>query len=223
MKNSAFKQNLEYIQYDDVIKLREIKSQHELNLDKLNIPLKTANEYVVVMQDFLESLGFNTDRIEKFESRSRDGFIPHSHNKGGIEAITYRDVNSCCQDTGFEKTDSVLSKYADYNLKDFAENNKLDVLTYGNWTDEQRELYYEYENESDDTVQFQARIMFTSETSANIDFYVSASDTPYHRKSDDKLELDVNFKSPAGLKRKLASILKNEFVGRFSANVKEGF
>lgn len=225
MKTSdlEFKKNLESITYEDVLKMRQAKEKHALKLDELEIDLKTANEYVEVIKDFLSELNFNEDRIEAFECRRRDGFIPHSHNKGGLEGVTYRDEYSCSQNTGFENADAVLAKYSDYNLENFAAENGLDKDKYSDWTDDQREEFSQYEAESEDTVQFQARVMFTSETTANVDFYVSASDTPYHRQSDDKLELEIEFKTPAGLKRKLKSILKNDFVKCLATNIREGF
>ena len=218
-----FKADMDSITMDDINALREAKAKHAIKLDDLDLTLKVANEYVSVMTEFLESIGFSSDRIDAFESRRRDGYIPFSHNKGGIQGICYRDQYSCCQDTGFENTDAVLAKYSNYNLESFAKDRGLDVSKYSEWTEKHLEDWYEYEQSDEDTVQFQARIMMTSETTANVDLYVSASDTPYHRESDDKLELTIEFKTPAGMRRKLNAILKNAFVQTLSKNVKEGF
>jgi hypothetical protein len=149
--------------------------------------------------------------------------FPHSHNKGGIEGIAYRDQYSACENTGFENTDAVLVKGTEYDIQWFAEENKLDANAYSDWTEAQREACDEARHNGDDTIQFQARIMFTSETTANVDFYVSASDSPYHRTSDDKLELEIEFKSPAGMKRKLQAILKHDFVKCLQTNLREAF
>lgn len=219
-----FKKQVDSISYADVLKIRETKQKHALDLESLEIPLKVANEYVVVMQDFLESLNFSVDRITAVECRRRDGFIPYSHNHGGLDGYAYRDQYSACQSTGFDNTDTVLMKNSDYNLKMFLEDHpELKDVDYCDWSNDVQDEYSNYESESDDTIQFQARVMFTSETTANIDFYVSASDSPYHRSSDDKLELEVEFKTPAGLARKLKAILKNDFVKCLSRNVSEGF
>lgn len=219
-----FKNNVDSITYDDVLALRERKAKHAIDLETLEIPLKIADQYVEVITDWLTyDLNFSKDRVDSIECRRRDGFIPFSHNNGGLEGITYRDQVSCCQHTGFKNTDAVLVKYSEYNLKSYAEDNTLDVSKYNDWTDEQRESFYEYENEDDSTVQFQARVMLTSETTANVDFYISASDAPYHRQSDDKLELEIKFKTPAGMKRELKKLLKNKFVARLAQNVREGF
>jgi hypothetical protein len=69
-----------------------------------------------------------------FECRRRDGFFPHSHNKGGIEGIAYRDQYSACENTGFENTDAVLVKGTEYDIQWFAEENKLDANAYSDWT-----------------------------------------------------------------------------------------
>lgn len=223
MSSNTFKAQLDSIKYEDILKLRQAKEKHPIKLEDLEMSLKTGNEYIEVMRDFLESIGFSSDRIDSFECRRRDGYFPHTYNKGGLEGITYRDQYSACENTGFSNTDAVLSRYRDYSIECFAEENSLDPKTYADWTDEQREACHEFESNNDDTIQFQARIMMTSETTANVDLYVSASDSPYHRSSDDKLELEIEFKSPAGMKRKLNSILKHVFVKCFASNIKEAW
>lgn len=218
---TQFKQNLDSIQYSDVLKLRETKARHALKLEELELTLKQADEYVEVMRDFLDDLNYSADRIESFECRRRDGYFPHSYNMGGLEGICYRDAYSTCENTGFVGADNALNRGYEYDLETFLEDRKLDALDYDN--EAQLTEFDEYRQSGEDTVQFQARIMMTSETTANVDFYVSASDSPYHRKSDDKLELTIEFKSPAGMKRKLASILKQDFVTRFERNIREAF
>jgi hypothetical protein len=199
------------------------KLEHPIKIEALDIPVKKADKYVEVIRDFLEQLSFNEDRVEAFECRSRDGFSPYSYNNGGLQGITYRDANSSRYDLGFPKAEAILEKYSDYTLECFCTENNLDKNTYGDWDDDQREKFYEYESSGDDTVQFMARVMMTSETSAQVDFYVSASDTPYHRTSDDKLELDIRFKTPSEMRKKLAVILKKTFVQKFKRNVREGY
>jgi hypothetical protein len=222
MRTSEFKKQVESIQYSDVLALRKAKETHALKLEDLEIRLEVANEYVEVMRDFLSELGFSDERIDSFECRHRDGYSPYSHNKGGIEGIAYRGQTDCCQNTGFENTDEVLERNSNYLLETFAKENGLDVSKYDGWTDEQLNNWWEYERSDEDTVQFQARIMFTSETTANVDLYVSASDSPYHRRSDDKLEIEIEFKSVNGLKQKLNRLKKNAFVARLAKNVREG-
>lgn len=221
MKQSQFKADMDSITYADVLKVRELKAKHAIDLESLDMPLKLGNEYVEVMREFLDSLSYSSERIDSFEWRGRDGFIPHSWNHGGLQGITYRDQYSACEQTGFENTDAVLAKYYQYDVDSFCDDNGIPKGT--TLTDEQDEKLNEYRQNGDETIQFQARIMMTSSTTANVDFYVSASDSPYHRSSDDKLELEIEFKSPAGMKRKLATILKHAFVQCLKRNVREGF
>ncbi len=219
--DNQFKQNLESITYEDVIELRDAKKSHPIKLDDLNIDLKTADQYVEVMTEFLSALNFTSDRIDAFECRSRTGFFPHSHNKGGIEGICYRDVYSTWENTGFEGTDAALKRGYEYVLECFLDDNK--TIQKDSMSESDLEKFDEYRLSDEDTVQFQARVMMTSETTANVDLYVSTSDSPYHRTSDDKFEIEIEFKSPAGMKRKLNALLKNNFVQCLASNVKEGF
>lgn len=195
--------------------------KHAIKLEDLELTLKQADEYIEVMREFLEELNYSSNRIDSFECRRRDGFFPHSHNKGGLEGICYRDQYSACENTGFENTDKVLERGYKYDLESFLEDRKITELDYDN--DSQLQDFDEYRQSSDDTIQFQARIMMTSETTANVDFFVSASDSPYHRSSDDKLKIEIEFKSPVGMKRKLNALLKNSFVKCLANNVREGF
>lgn len=222
MSDTEFKAKIDSITYADILKLRETKAKHALKLDDLDIPLHVANEYVDVITEFLDGLNFSSDRIEAFECRSRSGYIPFSHNKGGLEGIAYRDQYSACENTGFKGTDAALARGYKYDLECWMEENKHPSTDSMN--DADFEAFDEWRQNSDqDTIQFQARVMLTSETTANVDFYVSASDSPYHRKSDDKLELSIEFKSPAGLKRKLKTIARHAFVQKLACNVREGF
>lgn len=222
ISDAQFKADLDSITYDDILKLREAKTNHALKLEDLELTLKQADGYIEVMREFLEELNYSSDRIDSFECRRRDGYFPHSYNKGGLEGICYLPQTFLPNgNTGFKNTDEVLERGYKYDLESFLEDRKLTELDYDN--DSQLQDFDEYRQSSDDTIQFQARIMMTSETTANVDFYVSASDSPYHRSSDDKLEIEIEFKSPAGMKRKLAAILKRDFVKCLKNNVREGF
>jgi len=220
-KYDQFKKNVDSITFAEIVKMRELKSKHALKLEDLEITLKVANEYLEIMRAFLEELSFGRDRIGPFECRSRDGFISFSHNKGGLEGVCYRDQYSACENTGFEKTDIVLEKSSEYDRECFFKDKGIPKNTI--LSEEQENDLAEYSQDSDDTIQFQARIMFTSETSANVDFYVSASDSPYHRSSDDSFETSINFKTPNGLKKKLNALKKHPFVICMKKNVRGGF
>lgn len=105
---------------------------HAIKIEDLELSESQANEYIEVMREFLDALNFSSDRIEAFECRRRDGFIPHWYNKGGLEGICYRDQYSACENTGFENTDKVLERGYKYDLESFLEDRKLTELDYDN-------------------------------------------------------------------------------------------
>jgi hypothetical protein len=195
---------------------------HAIKIENLEMNEQLADQYAEVIKDFLSSLEFSDDRIESLESRRRDSFIPHSYNCGGFEAIAYdSQFHAQFESTGFENTDKVLNKYYDYDLKSWLEENNKPADY--KMTQSDYESLDEYRQSDDATVQFQARVMMTSDTTASVDFYVSVINTPYHRSSDDNLELEIKFKTPAGMKRQLIKLLKNDFVRNLKANVRGGY
>jgi hypothetical protein len=55
-----------------------------------------------VVRDWLQSLeldhhhiAFDAGRIEELECRARDGFWPHSHNRGGFDLMYMTDLDAC--------------------------------------------------------------------------------------------------------------------------------
>lgn len=200
--------------------------KHAFKIEELEMPLEIANKYEEVIRHFLYDLGFSNAQMSGFECRRRDGFIPHSYNYGGIEGIAYRDQYGAGADTGFENTDEKLAQYQDQMRSCWIADNKgasPETLVSESMSDADWEALDEYCREGEDTIQFQVRVMLTSETTANVDLYVSCSDSPYHRKSDDKMELEIEFKSPAGMREKLAAILKSDFAKCVRQNLKEAF
>lgn len=216
-----YKKQLDSIEYSDVLALRNKRESHILKLERMpSLTIERADEYVQIIKDWLQDdLGYSSDRVDSCECRRRDGFIPHSYNLGGLQARAYRDQYSACESTGFEETDKALTRAYDYDLEYYVEENEGRKPE----TEDALEAFDEYRRDSEDTIEFQARVLFTSETTANVDFYVSASDSPYHRKSDDRLEIEIEFKSPAGLKRKLRSLLKRDFVQCLITNIREAW
>ena len=90
--------------------------------------------------------------------------------------------------------------------------------------DDMRERFDEYRRSDDDaTVLFGLDMMLLSDTELNLRFTVCAKDSPYHRKFDDLISIDISFKSIAGLKQKLARVLKRQDVKTFSSNLNEAY
>lgn len=196
---------------------------HSIKIEDLDINRAQADLIENELYEFLSNLGFHDDRIEPLECRSRDGFIPYSHNKGGLGADAYRDQYSCCEDTGFENTDKTLEKYRDYDTSSFLYDKKIDIETV-EWTEELSEELDEYRREdSEATVNFNVKLMLTSETTLDVNCYVDAKDAPYHRTFDDKFKTTIEFKSIAGLKQKLKRLEKNDFIRTLKQNLREAF
>ena len=192
---------------------------HALKLEELNLKINKANKIVAVLNEFLTDLEFDQERIEPIECRRRDGFIPYSHNKGGLQAISYIDqVHAEVEKTGFINTDKTLDKYYENDLKSFLEDNKLNELT-----EEDYESFDDYRSSGNDTVMFSAQLVLNDDNNLTIFLDVSAKDSPYHRQYDDRLEFKVNFKTVKSLQKQLADILLDENVLTFKANISEAW
>lgn len=195
--------------------------QHCLKIEDLNIKVTTADKIVATLKNFLiDDLNFSLDRVTELESRTRDGFIPHSHNKGGIEAVGFRMQND--DGTGFENADATLEKYRQYDLECFAKDNSLSLDAV--WTEEQLEKFDDYRNnDSESTVLFSADLMLTSENELNVRLCVCVKDAPYHRQYDDKIEVDLEFKNITDLKKQLKTLAKRQDVELFAENVSDSY
>lgn len=189
---------------------------HALKIEDLKISEKKANSLYNAIFDFMVELGFNTERIEALECRRRDGFIPHSWNKGGLQALAHYDMYSAaCNGTGFKNTDATLNTYYSHGIKELGrdrieECKKLGQDRIEEWFDQ-------------DSVLLSLDIMFTSTNEVNLRFCVCAKDSPYHRQYDDLIDIDIEFKNVTDLKAKLKKVLKNKQVKLFSQNLMDSY
>lgn len=192
---------------------------HALKLEELDLKINKANKIVAVLNEFLTDLEFDQERIESIECRRRDGFIPYSHNKGGLQASSYIDqIRAEIEKTGFKNTDKTLDKYYENDLKSYLTDNNLTELT-----EDHYESFDEYRSSGEDTVLFSAQLVLNDDNNLTIFLDVSAKDSPYHRQYDDRLEFKVNFKTVKDLENQLAEILLDENVLTFKANVSEAW
>lgn len=194
-----------------------------LKLESLSMKPVKALRIETALVSFLESLGYRDERISALECRSRDGFIPYGHDKGGFEAIAFRDQASCDQGVGteFENANATLDKYALFDVEMYAKEKNLGA--YETWSDNEQEAFYEWRDNEESTVLFSTDLMLTSENSLNVRMCVCVKDAPYHRQYDDKLEFDITFNTVTELKTKLEKILKKKAVVQFIDNVEEAF
>lgn len=199
---------------------------HALKLEELEINEERADAIVNVLRDFLtEGLDFSESRITVLESRRRDGFIPHGHNKGGLEAVAFMaQWNAEQWINGFKNASTTLEKYTRFALDLFALDMNLKVENYAEWTEEQREGFYEYqENDTESTVCFSADLMLTGENELNVRLCVCVKDSPYHRQYDDLMEYNIKFKTAAELRAKLKKLGTKPEVRRFARAVREAY
>jgi len=98
--------------------------KHAIKIEDLDMSEKLASEYEKVIREFLRDLGYSMGRIDAFECRRRDGFIPNSYNKGGLEGVCYRSQFLSYGATGFKKTDAALRRRQGYDLESFLIDKK---------------------------------------------------------------------------------------------------
>lgn len=211
------------------------------------LPQSTQDIIYAAIEDTFNTVNqeFLVEReIEEVECRSRSGFIPYSHNKGGLEKNAYTDlynINCTGRYTGNKKVSALVEKYINDSLsdiaKDFFEENR-DILC-GAGIDSPEKVHYhnlydaklgglaeELSNRECDTlsgdyssVQYQIRIMYhgKQDKKHNLTVFasISASDAPYHRSSDSLGEVSISWVTDAGLKRKLAKALKTAISEAF--------
>lgn len=196
-----------------------MNTQHALLIENLEIKKPVADKLINILSNFITDLNFPKNRISSLECRSRAGFIPHSHNFGGLEAIAFTSQDHMYGNgTGFGNADDTLEKYYSYDVERFEENFGI---KYDQWTDEQREEFYEARSsDSESDVLFSLDIMHMGIEkgiqSINLRFCVCVKDAPYHREFDDMIEFDIHFRTLEALKKKLDKILKNKNVKQFS-------
>jgi hypothetical protein len=199
---------------------------HALKIESLDIEVTVADQIESVLHNFLTDLGYSTDRIDPLECRSRDGFSPFSHNKGGLEAIAFKDQYYCqIEGTGFENADNTLNKYYDFDLENFERDTDLDLPSNrDDWTEDHWTAFDEYRQEDyQATVLFGCDLMLTGESELNIRLTICVKDAPYHRQYDDLIEVDLEFTSVKDLESQLESLIKRTDVTRFSHCLNETY
>jgi hypothetical protein len=149
------------------------------------------------------------DGVEDLECRARDGFIPYSHNRGGVEATDFTNLNALwCSGVrvAHKKAQKEIERQSElcleYARKDFFENNKTELFAVGvtgpdgvsyhdlyeNGHTALAEAFAEYESEalSDDSssIMFHVRFMYHGAEDGVHRASVSCAvntEGPYHR------------------------------------------
>lgn len=210
----------------DTLKLK--LKDHALKLEELDIKQDTADSIVSVLTNFVSMLGFSKDRIENLDCRRQDGFIPYSHNMGGISCVAYQDQESAyinSSGTGFANADATIERYRDMDIKNFEESFGV---KYDKWSEVQQNEFEESRTSDDQlNILYGLDIMykgFSNEMhSINLRFTVCVKDAPYHRQYDDLIDINLEFKHVESLKNKLIIIFKRKDVKQFSKCLNDSF
>lgn len=194
-----------------------------LKIEELSYTENQANEITSVLKDFLiNDIGFMSDCINEIECRRRDGFIPYSNNKGGLQAHEFRSqLDFYFQPTSFEKFNEVCENTYNYVTECFLEDAKISLEDYNKGLDQDDNdmlsLREEIEMSFGEYEMACFEVMLKIESTGNlfVGFFLNASDAPYFRGYDDSIEFDVEFNNIEDLKNKLDEITEDEKVQEF--------
>jgi hypothetical protein len=162
------------------------------------------------LKEWLESLSMpfevQTQSLENFEFRRRDGFIPHSHNRGGLDLIGITDISGLMGSGSHFGTaiESWVETSWDDTRNDLIKDNpKMD-----HESDEFFDLVYQSCSGDYDTVAWRVRVMY--EGNGVLSIYAGYDkDAPYFRWNDGvSFETQLTFKTISGLKRQLKALTK---------------
>lgn len=151
-------------------------------------------------------------KIEPFEFKRRDGFIPHSHNKGGLDLYTITAV-SYLMGSG-EHFGTAIEQWTedswDRARKDLLEQAKERGETVDADSDEFYDSVYDYCSDDYETVAWRVRVMYEGNGKLTV-FAGYDTDAPYFRFSgpfSSLFEQSITFKTLSGLKRQLERMTK---------------
>jgi len=210
-------------------------TQHALKIE--NLPqgvLSQADGISVILFDIADRLGLS-ERTEKLECRRRDGYFPHSWNQGGWQSFGFTTIDMMMGSgimSGSDKLNNLVEEYYCTEMKEclnkFLEDKNLDTgKTWEDLTEAQtEELQNDYESEwfqdSDYhsvQVEYQGRYLGYENGlhTISLNIFLCASDAPYHRKSDDDIEIEITFRDigSKNCKNKIDKAVKKmeDFIG----------
>lgn len=176
--------------------------------DKASDNVETKN-LIPIIREFLESIDPPFDAmhvtIEEIEYWSRDGFIAHGHNRGGMDLIAFTDIASLIG-SGYHSGKSIEKHVEDIYYKDFEENKKDNP----NLSEED---IYEMTNEQNSCdysmLAWRIRVMYEGDNRLIV--YVGwDKDAPYFPWKDKaESEHEINFKDNDDLIKQLTQLALN--------------
>jgi hypothetical protein len=202
---------------------------HALKLERLDLTEKSADKILDIIKNFASEVGYSDDHINTLECRSRDGFIPNSHNYGGIECVSFRDqYHAYFAFTGFDNADARIVEYYNYDLTQYKEDKGIPKEQDLN-EDQLEHFETEYRAEDiDATVLFSMDIMHTGIDddgihSIDIRICICVKDAPYHREYDDMFGIILEFKTAGELESQLKALLDRRDIKMLSENLNESY
>lgn len=169
-----------------------------------------------VIREWLDGLSMPFEgwglSVEAFEFRRRDGFIPHSHNRGGLDLFIQTTVSSL-MGSG-EHFGTAIEQWTedswDAARKDLLEQAKERGETVDTDSDSFYDDTYSYCNDDYEGVAWRVRVMY--EGNGRLTVYAGYdTDAPYYRFSGEYshlFEQSITFKTLSGLKRQLERMTK---------------
>jgi hypothetical protein len=189
-----------------------------IKIEDLDMNEDQATIMLEAFRDILEEIEFSPERIDEIECRSRDGFIPYSHNKGGLQGYSYH-LNHHLSGSGYDYGDGVIQKWYERQIELYRGDHPGKMRYLEQFWDNKRkdsslmqkvlDHYYEYiDGDGDyDTTQISVRFMVQPDGSVDVDVFGSTSDAPYHRSSDYNKHENFTFKDTESFKKEVMKFL----------------
>lgn len=146
----------------------------------------------------------------EMECRSRDGYIPHSWNQGGWRAYGYTVIDMVVGSGMFSGSDSFNDLIENYYvdelkecIKKFNEDHNTNYECYSDMNEDHQSIYEsQYEQDwfcsdyNSISVEYQGRYLGYENGihTISLNVFLCASDAPYHRRSDDDIEIEISFR-----------------------------
>lgn len=163
-----------------------------------------------VIKTWLESLTMpfeaQSESIENFEFRSRDGFSAHRHNCGGLDLIAITDIAGMMGSGSHFGT--AIESWVESNWDNTRNDLIKDNPEMDHESDEFYDLVYQSCSGDYDTVAWRVRVMYEGLGVLKI-YAMYDKDAPYFRFNSPVLfETEVRFKTLSGLERQLNALTK---------------
>lgn len=192
---------------------------HAIKIEDLQgiLTKEKADIMVDTFKEILSDIGMG-ERIEEVNCRNVSGFIPFSHNKGGISSTVFI-MNTHLSGGGYDYGDNIIEKWYNRQQDMYKQDHPLLYRYLEQYWDNKRkqgrltqsvlEHYWEYiDGDSDyDSTMFEIRFMVLKDGSVDVDAFGCTNDAPYFRSSDYNEHVNITFKSPDQFKGEVEDFL----------------